>query len=1005
VPSDETYEFEGTTLCDRYLVRSEIGRGGMATVHIAEDHRLERNVAIKFPRRELFECKESRERFEREIRSLTRLDHKSIVKVLDVGKHGSQPFVVMQYLSGGTLASRLKDHLPLRGPGEVLRWLTEIAAALDYTHRHQILHRDVKPSNVLFDNAGDAYLSDFGIAKAIGPSATQLTASGQSPGTPLYMAPEISDESPIGPAYDQYALGVMTYHALTGRFPHEGDTPFAVMIKRTRDPPRPIREVRSDISEAVAAVVMRSLDRNPKLRYPTCGAFVRALSTACGKGLYWEPEATSGETTTEAERGAAPVARPVAPSDASERRTKTVAPPVAPMRLRTRILWAAAAVVVIAGVTEIVWRPVRSLFAALHASKVEALLKLRPPLPDPETAETPEGYRAAQTFLEARSRWEQSIEAVAESVHQDPGMEPWEQAAERIEGFVAAADRLVVELEGPLEAEIPERNTALFLRCVSGDPKHLHIKVAEGVAVGAALPDAGRLRVDVTLPSTLEAADFEFEKLDGTSFGTVSRRVRSAPAQPDPRREIDARIAARPPLPEPRVDATPAGYAKAKQFVAERRRWEETLASVADAVRNDPRMAEWHLGAEEVERFVGEAEGLRIEFRNGQEQDIQGPTATIEVAAVGGSLDYLTIEDPGHVVVKRRAGPVAASLFVDIALPPNVADATLDFRRLDGSSIGVAHRRIRALDPPAPDPTPDPLLELRSARTAFVRTAPTCSEFDAWKRRVDELADAAAKDELLKGEMVEGLIRRSDLGLGDAFLRNGTNAQGRPVWLHAPTGLRFIEVELRTKRTLTSASVTTLLLVSESECTNDAFFARRKKDLPSNETGALPVVRVSGKEIAAFCVEMDLDLPRSFEWEAFASGGAPVSTAVEELRAVAWFRDTAAGARHSVSGKAPNPFGLYDVRGNVWEMCLDNDLELDGDADVADAAVQRVDWRIAARTSDSNPSRVYRGGGYRNLLTMFLERENQGFPWFENYDSGDCDLGFRPIFRPHPKKR
>jgi serine/threonine protein kinase len=280
VLDDETVGFEGMRLDDRYVVRGEIGRGGMAVVCLADDLRLSRRVAVKLPRLALFEKRESRDRFEREVRSLTRLDHKSIVKVLDVGKKGEQPFVVMQHLAGGTLADRLRGDSVDRSPQAVLGWLGEVAAALDYTHRNDVIHRDVKPSNILFDDAGDAYLSDYGIARAIGADTTQLTSSGQSPGTPRFMAPEAADDVPVGPAYDQYSLAVVVYHALTGRFPHEADTAVALMTKRRLDPPRPIRELRFDLPESVASVVMRALSMDPTRRFETCGRFAEQFRRA-----------------------------------------------------------------------------------------------------------------------------------------------------------------------------------------------------------------------------------------------------------------------------------------------------------------------------------------------------------------------------------------------------------------------------------------------------------------------------------------------------------------------------------------------------------------------------------------------------------------------------------------------------------------------------------------------------------------------------------------------------
>ncbi len=282
MPSAETGEVAGETLGDRYVLRREFGRGGMASVFLARDTRLGKDVAIKFPRPDLFERPEARERFEREVRSLTQLDHRAIVKILDVGEHGDRPFVVMQYLAGGTLAERLQEkERKLPAPIALVGWITEIASALDFTHAQNYLHRDVKPSNVLFDAAGNAYLSDFGIARAIGADTSPPSNWGSSPGTPLYMAPEITDDVPLGPAYDQYALGVVVYQVLTGRLPHEAESGLSLMVKRATEPPRPLRALRPELPEALEAVVMRALARASADRFPTCRAFGEAYRRAC----------------------------------------------------------------------------------------------------------------------------------------------------------------------------------------------------------------------------------------------------------------------------------------------------------------------------------------------------------------------------------------------------------------------------------------------------------------------------------------------------------------------------------------------------------------------------------------------------------------------------------------------------------------------------------------------------------------------------------------------------
>ncbi|MEW5938228.1 MAG: SUMF1/EgtB/PvdO family nonheme iron enzyme, partial [Chloroflexota bacterium] len=211
---------------------------------------------------------------EREAKSLARLTHPNIVKVTDYGDYEGMPFLVMTYLPGGTLKSKLGKPIPWQ---EAARTLLPIARALDFAHRQNMIHRDVKPSNVLVTADGEPMLTDFGIAKILDIEATaDLTGTGMGIGTPEYMAPE-QWTGQATPQSDQYSLGVVFYEALTGRKPYTADTPAAILLKQANDPlPRPSQFAR-DIPGKVEKLIIKSLAKNPDDRYPSMGAFANAL--------------------------------------------------------------------------------------------------------------------------------------------------------------------------------------------------------------------------------------------------------------------------------------------------------------------------------------------------------------------------------------------------------------------------------------------------------------------------------------------------------------------------------------------------------------------------------------------------------------------------------------------------------------------------------------------------------------------------------------------------------
>jgi eukaryotic-like serine/threonine-protein kinase len=261
----------------RYHMVEPLGRGGMATVYKAFDTRLERQVAVKVIRREAVSDEMSEtllRRFEREAKSLAQMSHLHIVNIFDYGEHQSSPYLVMEYLPGGTLKGQTGKPCAFQ---EAARLLSPVGRALEYAHQRNVIHRDVKPANILLTEDGQPKLSDFGIAKILEmKDATQLTRTGVGVGTPEYMAPEQWTGKPV-PQTDIYALGVVFYELVTGRKPYEADTPAAVLLKQTIEPlPRP-RDFVPHLPELVENILYKALAKQPEDRYPGMGQFATAL--------------------------------------------------------------------------------------------------------------------------------------------------------------------------------------------------------------------------------------------------------------------------------------------------------------------------------------------------------------------------------------------------------------------------------------------------------------------------------------------------------------------------------------------------------------------------------------------------------------------------------------------------------------------------------------------------------------------------------------------------------
>ena len=282
----------------RYLLLDKLGEGGMGIVFRAHDRNLDIDVVVKVPKFSQLGDDQSVRRFLMEVRSLVNLSHPHVVRILDVGEDETLPFAVMDYLSSGSLKSRRAlgaDGEPIPQPPETLsNWLPRIAAALDFAHRKEYIHRDVKPDNILFDAAGNAYLSDFGIAKglsALNDAAphTALTKLGMVLGTSGYMAPEALLCEPCDGRADQYSLAITVYEMLTGRSPFAG-LPLAVIAgQQLANLPESLEKVLPGIPVGVALAVRTALSYDRQQRYPSCEAFARAVLVGADRPVSTAP--------------------------------------------------------------------------------------------------------------------------------------------------------------------------------------------------------------------------------------------------------------------------------------------------------------------------------------------------------------------------------------------------------------------------------------------------------------------------------------------------------------------------------------------------------------------------------------------------------------------------------------------------------------------------------------------------------------------------------------------
>jgi serine/threonine-protein kinase len=371
----------------QYIIIGVLGSGGMATVYRAQQTNVRREVAIKIIETKLTANSEFIRRFEREAQTVAALSHPHILKLFDFGNHEDLLYLVMELVSGGSLSARLKARGKLDAE-EVAKYLDQIGAALDYAHAKGVVHRDLKPQNVLLDEAGNAILTDFGIARIAG-DLTRMTGSGVAMGTPAYMAPEQWRGGEVDGRTDIYAMAVMAYELLAGEMPFTGDTPHALMYQHLSESPQPLRRKRPDLPQSIEKVLLKGMAKRPEARFQSAGAFAAAFR-----------EALSGKTPKGVDVAAAQ--RPMTPLEGTTVGIATPVPhPKGQRANRLPLILGMLAIIVLLSAILFLLGSERLLTAPDASPTALALLPSETPTETPEATLPPRQAAQATLFAQA----------------------------------------------------------------------------------------------------------------------------------------------------------------------------------------------------------------------------------------------------------------------------------------------------------------------------------------------------------------------------------------------------------------------------------------------------------------------------------------------------------------------------------------------------------------------------------------------------------------------------
>jgi beta-lactam-binding protein with PASTA domain len=326
----------GTLIDGRYRVSARLGSGGMADVYLAHDTLLGRQVALKLLHHRFSEDQEFVERFRREASSAAGLSHPNVVAVFDRGEWDGTYYIAMEYLPGRSLKAVVREHGPLSS-GDAIDIVVQILLAARFAHRRGIIHRDIKPHNVILDEEGRAKVTDFGIARA---GASDMTLTGSIMGTAQYLSPEQAQGHAVTESSDLYAVGVVLYELLTGSVPFEGESAVTIALKQVSVEAVPPSQRNPEVGPALDAVVMRSLAKDPSQRFASADEFIAALQQA-REGIVPAPAPLLNGNPATAPRTAAAMLIPPLPGEDGQQ-------PADASRRRKRALWIAAGVALLA---------------------------------------------------------------------------------------------------------------------------------------------------------------------------------------------------------------------------------------------------------------------------------------------------------------------------------------------------------------------------------------------------------------------------------------------------------------------------------------------------------------------------------------------------------------------------------------------------------------------------------------------------------------------------------
>ncbi|EXX85166.1 serine/threonine protein kinase, partial [Paenibacillus darwinianus] len=277
----------GRELGGRYEIIERIGSGGMALVYKAHDVLLNRKVAVKILRQQFGHDEEFVRRFRREAQSAASLSHPNVVSIYDVGEEEDTHYIVMEYVEGSNLNDLIKERAPLQTE-EAVRFAVQICDALDHAHQNQIIHRDIKPHNILIGKNGRVKVTDFGIARAV--TSSTITQTGSVVGSVHYFSPEHAKGISTGEKSDLYSLGIVLYQMLTGRLPFLGESPISVALKHLQDDFEEPRQVNPHIPQSLENIILRSMRKNSSERYASAQEMLEDLETCLKPERLNEPK-------------------------------------------------------------------------------------------------------------------------------------------------------------------------------------------------------------------------------------------------------------------------------------------------------------------------------------------------------------------------------------------------------------------------------------------------------------------------------------------------------------------------------------------------------------------------------------------------------------------------------------------------------------------------------------------------------------------------------------------